>query len=449
LVVTPPQLGIAPGTWPGIEVNIKERFKEMANRWTAEQTLGMMPGTFPGIDVPAQFEELIKREYRSVGKVPGITPGTFAGLNIKDQIQQFTTQQGLGIVPGTFPGINPQIEQYEYSEAEKRRRYMESLPEAITAKAEKERRTEQLNWRKITQPDAEKKSFLDQLLQTVEPFRGTLGGMLGKGPGLALDLAKGVGKSLSAAGGAEGGLAAAGAAAAGPVAIAAAVFEVTKMLKDGVNSTIDALGTFATRLVSPDVDPAQAAGVVSDVANKFSDASLFLIPQFGLIGIGLAVFTAGLGGATSALENFMTATEGMVERYSAFSPELAMTQAQTQMINILGDIQRAGQITPTLTQYLQVRTELQQQFENTKIRILEALMPIAIKLMHIVEFILPFIELMVNLLALVANKLLPNIGSQIDELTKQQMEGLLQEGFQLPDVDFPFNFFPAAGAMKP
>ncbi len=154
-------------------------------------------------------------------------------------------------------------------------------------------------------------------------------------------------------------------------------------------SATAALGAFAAKLISPSDDPSVYIRSFGDAITETSRAVYLLNPVLGTMG-------QVVGGAISSLAGFMQALDGMVDRYSRFSPELAMAKAEADVTQILGDMRRAQEASPSLIRYVQQRSDMQQQFEEAKIKFMTKLMPVALGLMEIARALLPLVSTIVD-----------------------------------------------------
>lgn len=193
--------------------------------------------------------------------------------------------------------------------------------------------------------------------------------VVGAGAGALGAQAAGMGGTGTAVAGAVG-------AAFPPVGIAmAAVGIAVKAIEtfgSAVQNTVRIVGDFATAIASPDANPATTIKKVGGAIEGFGEK----IPVVGK-------FIGALGTATSALGSFMTALDGLIERYSQFSPQIAQAQAMNEIRQTFGDIRRAQQLGPQLTRFLNIQGEMQQKFEDIKVKLLLKLMPIANRLMEV------------------------------------------------------------------
>jgi hypothetical protein len=165
---------------------------------------------------------------------------------------------------------------------------------------------------------------------------------------------------------------------AGPIAaIAGAALAVVGALRDAAMGIVRGAGDFASLFASADASAAGSTAAFGE-ATKSASASMFLISP------ALSVLGSVAGEAASSLGKFMKAVDATADRYGDYSPVIAQAQAQSEIRQVLADMRRAQTAGPELARYIQARSDLQQQFEEAKIKILVKLLPIAENLMAIV-----------------------------------------------------------------
>lgn len=219
-----------------------------------------------------------------------------------------------------------------------------------------------------TVTSAEPPDFLEMLTGLAGQFGGRLG--------------RGFGRVAGAFGeGAAGTLGMAGGVGAAYVAALAVVHE----FQEGISSAVADVGHFGAAVLSASADTAQSVHTMGEGFTKAGEAVFVLNP-------GLSVLATTAGAVTQALSELMAAIDGLVDRYAQYSPGLAQAEAQAEVTQVVGDLRRSQQVAPDLVRYVEMRTELQQKFEEAKIRILERLMPSILDGMQALELILPYAE---------------------------------------------------------
>ena len=106
----------------------------------------------------------------------------------------------------------------------------------------------------------------------------------------------------------------------------------------------------------------------------------------------LGTLASVAGAAYEALGAVMKSLDGMAERFRRFSPDVALAEAQANVAQTLGDLRRAQEAGPQLAEYVRARTEIQQRWEDTKVRIMMRLVGLAETMMSSLNTVSPFIE---------------------------------------------------------
>ncbi len=189
----------------------------------------------------------------------------------------------------------------------------------------------------------------------------------------------------AAAGLAEAGGALA-AAAAGPAAIVVAVIEALQGVRDGAMSAVRGMGNFAAAAADPDASPAKMTANIGEATKGVSDKLFWVSPQLGIFG-------SIVGEATSSLGKFMAAADATATRYGEYSPQIAMAQAQAEIQQVMGDMRRANESGPQLAAYIKAQGDLQQKYEDIKIKILTKILPIVTDAVAVLEKLMPAAEL--------------------------------------------------------
>lgn len=163
--------------------------------------------------------------------------------------------------------------------------------------------------------------------------------------------------------------------------------QAMRALAHGAVDTVSSIGRFSVTMVSASTDVAQAASLIGNTLEGVSETMFKVSAAAGMVfGIDAALF--------NTLADFQTQMEGMVNRFAGFGPGVAETSAQMGVLNVLNDIRRGQEAAPALNEYLIARTEVQQKFEDIKIKFLQSLAPIATEGLHILATMLPLLELL-------------------------------------------------------
>lgn len=209
------------------------------------------------------------------------------------------------------------------------------------------------------------------------------------------------------------------AAALPVVGVVMAAVEVLKALRDATTGAVRAVGDFAAAVVNPSADPAQFVGTIGESVKGVSDKLFWISPIMGIFG-------GVIGEATSSVGKFMSAMDGMVDRYATFSGPLMAAKVTMDVRQLMGDMRRAQEAAPDLISFLQTRQELQDRFEDAKIKFMAKLMPLALKGMELAEKMLPLVELMVELISSFGS-LIPGISDEAKKIRQNMDEEKMKE----------------------
>lgn len=232
------------------------------------------------------------------------------------------------------------------------------------------------------------------------------------------------------------------------VAAGLAINKAFHELAMSVGGPIEALGKFATAVAQATPDPAIAVRGVADYLK-----SLAMIPTF------MTPFLAAISSATGSLADFMQAVDGLVNRYGPLSGPVTAEQTQAEVQQLLGDFRRAQILTPHLVEYIQARTELQQKFEEVKVKLLVKMLP---TLTTILELISRMVEGSDDLFEKIGNiadmmEILSNPGMaalrrllQVEEQQQEQQNANVADILgQQPNFFNVFGRQPPAGGGQP
>lgn len=335
------------------------------------------------------------------------------------------------LVPPTLESIFDPVEMAKKRlEADKQRaeidaEYAKLKPPEVTAafdpkvearkRREKEQRAEQIDaaYKDMYGSGKSEKGMLDKLLDVANSVRGTLGGVGGPKVGAMLDVAEafrkaqgglgaaggaggaagragaagagsggaGAAGAAGAAGGASGGMGAAMAAAGPAAAVVAAVLVAMDSVKSTIRSTISAIGSAANFAASSDSDPASSLDKVGDAANGVADKLTYISPL-------LSVFGTAVGESIKAFAALMHEIDKTADRYGEYSPEIAQAQAIAEIRLTLGDLRRSREVETQLARYVQTQAEMQEKFEDIKVKLLVRILPVVTRIMEKIDMAL-------------------------------------------------------------
>ncbi|MBX9677148.1 MAG: hypothetical protein K2X38_00195 [Gemmataceae bacterium] len=185
------------------------------------------------------------------------------------------------------------------------------------------------------------------------------------------------------------------------------------------------------------VDPSKGAGesAAEETARtgSLSAGLRSAAMKMGPMGVAAAAATVGITAMTKAANEFDSAIMSRVERLSDYSPQLAMAKANVDMQRQFADMQRGQDYGPQLARYLQVRADVEQKWEDVKMQMLEALMPIAETLMVTVGEIAKILENAPwNLVTKLMKKISENTEPQQDTPTFMPGETIMGQFMNVP-----------------
>lgn len=161
------------------------------------------------------------------------------------------------------------------------------------------------------------------------------------------------------------------AAAAPPVAAILALKQASDQINADARGAIQGAGNTAAAFANPDPSAAGSIRAVGEASRATSE-------KLGLLGVAA-------NQAILSFADLMTAIDGTVNRYAEFSPNVAQAQAMAEIRQTMGDMRRAQTIGPELANYVRMQGELQQKFEDIKIKVLLKILPIVIFIGNLVE----------------------------------------------------------------
>lgn len=151
-------------------------------------------------------------------------------------------------------------------------------------------------------------------------------------------------------------------------------------------------------VLSTSSDPAQALG---DLGKSVSSA-----------GASLSKFVPVVGGAvqaagelTSTFASLISSVGEAADKYGQYSPEIAQAQAMAEITQTLGDMSRAQEASGELAEFVTAKADLQQKFEDIKIKFIKKITPIVTRIMEVIELIMPAGEAIANTIAMLLEPL--------------------------------------------
>lgn len=242
-------------------------------------------------------------------------------------------------------------------------------------------RDESLPWATV-EPD---------LPEVLPADRGIGGG--GKPP---VPLARGAGGLGGAGGGAGGGLGGLGgmagaAAAAGPiVALVMAAKELQERKErdiiDAIKANINVVGSTANFAAEPSADVAK---------NLDNFASTIDTATIAVNKVSKALYGSGLHAAVEIVTSVMHTFAGVLnninqtaDRYAEYSPAIAQAQAVAEIRQTMGDFRRAQKLGAEMSKFILAQSDVQQKFEDIKVKALNAMLPMITKALEMIEVLM-------------------------------------------------------------
>lgn len=152
-----------------------------------------------------------------------------------------------------------------------------------------------------------------------------------------------------------------------------------------VKTTIGGASGIANWAASADSDPSKTLENMGDAASKAGDAMSNIIPFSGL-------WVTALGESTKALGTFMQAVDKTAERYAEVSGPIAAQQAMGEIRQVMGDLRRAQEVGPEIVRYMKTQQDIQQKFEDIKVKILTKLLAAINPALEVIDKLLPTLE---------------------------------------------------------
>ena len=212
----------------------------------------------------------------------------------------------------------------------------------------------------------ETKSAFDQTLDFAQQIRGTMGWVLGTFVGTGLD-------------------------------ILAAYRKAQPAEKSGIRQEAESRNAAlqqATQAAGPQTAP---TGPTTQAATAASGEAATAA------GTGLAVLAIGVVASVKAFQSLTSAIDSQVQKFAQYNPEIATAQAMAEVRATFGDIRRAQESAPALTQYIQAQSNFEQSFEELKTQLLTNLAPLATAIFDILGTIFHALQVGLSPLELVGD----------------------------------------------
>ena len=296
---------------------------------------------------------------------------------------------------------------------------------------EAERRKAQVDAAYRSQYGDDRKGPLDHVFKVVDSLRGTIGGVLGTTVGAMLDVVSSVRNVwtevakarrnqdlLQDVGGGTGPsppgataprvptvhtppVAPAPGRAAGTAATAVGVVNAGSAVSKAAGTATAATAGAATKGAATAASAAAATGAATAAPAVVAGAS-----AAGPIGTAAATAIVVIGAAAAAVLHAVTRLlDKEADKYTEYSPEVAHAQAIAEIRQVMGDLRRSKEITPELSRYIMAQSDMQQKFEDIKVKLLVKILPVVTKVLEHIEVLMKAGESVAGVINVIAEPL--------------------------------------------
>ena len=175
----------------------------------------------------------------------------------------------------------------------------------------------------------------------------------------------------------------------------------------------------AMRASDPSSDPSDVISGFGKNVTAVGDKLSAYLPVIG----GITKVTGELVGAFAELMKNIDAT---AKRYQPYSPDISQAQALSDIRQTMGDFRRAQTIAPDMAKYIQARSDLEQKFEERKIKVLTQILPTVTRCLETLDKVLPSME-NIDAPLQIAGELLKSILTVAEQLKKLVGDGKEEE----------------------
>lgn len=133
------------------------------------------------------------------------------------------------------------------------------------------------------------------------------------------------------------------------------VLKAEQLVKDAVIGGIRSGGDTLNSAISPDANAARSVEALGENISRLNPI---------------------IGEMTSAFGRLMGTIDGVATRYAEFSPEIAQAQGAAEIRQTMGDLRRGQEAGGDLARYVEMQSNVQQKFEDVKIKVLLKILPI-------------------------------------------------------------------------
>ena len=170
----------------------------------------------------------------------------------------------------------------------------------------------------------------------------------------------------------------------------------------------------------------------TDPTSRIGSAGAAISALGEKISAGLPIiggFITGLGKGTEAVAALMGVINETVTKYGEFSSEVAQAQAVAEIRQTMGDFRRAQEVGDDLAKFVIAQSEMQQKFEEVKVKLLQQLVPAVTAILEVINNIMSNNGVEVAITTLLAPLVaLANAANVIKNI---------EEDARIPDVEDP------------
>lgn len=118
-----------------------------------------------------------------------------------------------------------------------------------------------------------------------------------------------------------------------------------------------------------------------------------LFGSLGRFGISIGLIAGYTGFLVNSFRRLTTEADRMAERFAGVNAPIAMAEARSEIINLMGEMRRAQRIAPELVRYIEARTAFQQKYEDAKVEFMNRVLPIVTTVMDVLTGILKMVTI--------------------------------------------------------
>lgn len=168
--------------------------------------------------------------------------------------------------------------------------------------------------------------------------------------------------------------------------------------------------------VPPEKGTTGAVQSLGESAVSLSSKMSSLVPVVGAL--AAAVIVAG--------KAIIDIISNMEERYAPYSAQMSSAQAMAEVRREMNSIRRAQEMGPEMARYIEMKSNLQEKFEEVKIRIMMKILPIVTSIGSLIEALMPAAEDIADVIRMLLNPL-SIIAGAANEIAAMQRDDRIPE----------------------